>query len=143
MMQERRNIYQWFLIAWILLLGCVVSPAQANGYPQAEAPTYQFRSTSNCPSMVGNSRYRSTVSAPFVASPTISSPAGGPHKAKKEDDTSGWDLDGDETTDPTGEGIGQVNTPVGDGLWALLLMVAAYAWIVKKRKWCHEKDYRI
>lgn len=122
--------YKWVLIAWMMLLGGLLSPQGAysqtmrstssvysstidrqpfNPAATTRPTTYGFQSTSAYTAVVGSSAYSSTISSPFAAY----SPMGSPRK------TSGynpWDEDGD----PSGEEMGVVNTPIGEPLILLL-----------------------
>jgi len=86
-------------------------------------PSYQFQSTSTCPSAVGQSAFAPSA----VFAPGCSTPAG-PRSPRRSGSYNPWDEDGNgeiDTGDPTGEAIGQINTPVGSPM-VLLLMAVAY-----------------
>ena len=74
-------------------------------------PSYQFQSTSTCLSVVGNSTFTTTT----VYAPGCSSPSGASRPRR-----SLWDEE-DEEGNPSGEGVGNVDTPVGEPMVLLLL----------------------
>lgn len=108
----------------ILALIFVATSLFAQGY--TSAPTYEWKSVSGShtatanstmSSTIGTSPYASTIYAVGAESPSSSAPAGGPHKAGGP---------GDGTL--TGDGENQPYLdPIGDGLWVLLVLAAAYA----------------
>ena len=93
------------------------------------APTYQFQSTSTCSSAVGASSYVITT----VYEPGSSTPNRAPRKTPGAYNP--WDEDGDGETDPwnddynpSGQEIGQVDTPVGSP-WVMLVFAVLYCLI--------------
>lgn len=108
---------------FILTLLFVATSLFAQGY--TSAPTYEWKSVSGShtatanstmSSTIGTSPYASTIYAVGAESPSGSAPAGGPHKA------------GIGGPGQTGTGGNEpVITPIGDGLWVLLVLAAAYA----------------
>ena len=147
-MQKRIYTYKWLLAVFILLWGCIASsvyaydqvaqtsswrtmptysmqptytPATVSSVTNysATAPTYNFKSTSTYPSLVGNSVFTSKVSTPysnFQRTPIRKSGSWG----------------GDDDEDPEGEEIGiQPTTPVGEP-WVLLVLALLYVVFGKK-----------
>ncbi|MCQ2324608.1 MAG: hypothetical protein MJZ58_00255 [Paludibacteraceae bacterium] len=113
----------------ILALVFVATSLFAQGY--TSAPTYEWKSvssnqtaTAGDPSShytIGTSTYSSTIYAVGAESPTAK--GAGPHKAGI----------GDPGQSGTG-GNEPVITPIGDGLWVLLTLAAAYAVFVCVRR---------
>ena len=97
------------LILLIVLWGCVTSSAFAftNSTQPATLPSYQFRSTSTCQSVIGQSALAPSVS--YVPGSTTQTHS--PYRAKK------WD---DPDEDPMGE------IPIGSP-WILLVLAVLYA----------------
>ena len=133
-MQHRRFIVMWLFAIWML---CGISTAKAAPLANQPAawrttptlssdncPSYQFRSTSAYAPIVGTTSYTST---------TVYSPgATGPRRSSPWDDS--------ETPpggDPTGQGVGIINTPIGSPL-VLLLMAVLYIFYTNRKK-IHEK----
>ena len=116
------------MILLLVFWGCTVSSVSASnittqsaswGYQplhstRAERPTFQFRSTSTCVSTIGNSVY----------TPTTDNTTTGVLEKKMRRD--GWDEE-----EPTGPGVGNVDTPVGSP-WILLAFALLY-FIYKRR----------
>ncbi len=132
-MMQGMKIYRWMLIAWLLL--CSVSSAWAWGQTTPSAawnaaptmsqdvyPTYQFRSTSTCQPIVGQTSYTSNPYAPGAT---------GLRRAQKDDD---WGSS-PEDEDP----IGSVYTePVGEP-YILLLLAALYMAVVGLKRMRQER----
>lgn len=121
-MRGRNRIYRWLLAIW-LLIGCETA---AYAYTQAAPPSawrttptlsadiqpaYQFRSTS---------AYAPTMNI-TVYTPGCSSPTGGPRRVR-------MDMDDEE-----GDGVGLLDTPVGEP-WVLLLLAVVYIFYRKSKK---------
>lgn len=114
----------------ILALIFVATSLFAQGY--TSAPTYEWKSvsgnqtaTAGDPSShytIGTSTYSSTIYAVGAESPTAK--GSGPHKAE------GIGAPGQEGTG----GNEPIITPIGDGLWVLLTLAAAYAVFVCVRR---------
>ena len=121
------------LVFWIFTL----STAWATQFTTQPAtlPTYQFQSTSNCHSTVGNSSFTTTT----VYAPYSASPIGGPRRTTV-DPGSSYD-EGDEWGDlndddyPTGV---LPDIPIGEP-FVLLLMAVAYFLVATLRK--RQKEY--
>ena len=121
-------------VLWIFTL----STAWATQFTTQPAtlPAYQFQSTSNCHSTVGNSSFTTTtVYAPYSATPNC-----GPRRTKL-DDSGSWDEgdswdDPDEDNYPTGV---LPDIPIGEPL-VLLLMAGAYFLFATLRK--RQKEYQ-
>ena len=127
-MRGRNKLYRWLFALWILI-GCASATYAQTAPPAAwrttptlstdMQPAYQFRSTS---------AYNPTVNV-TVYTPGCSSPApAGPKRAKK----SIWD-DDEEEGNPSGQGVGNVDTPVGEPL--ILLLFALLYMLIGKRGW--------
>ena len=111
------------IIVLFVFLGCTLSSAYA--YPfdsqKATAPAYTFKSTSTCVSVVGQSSY---------ASPKVYAPySGAPYSKPRRTESNPWDEEGG----PTGQQVGQVDTPIGEP-FVLLLMAGAYFLFATLRK---------
>ena len=130
MTQQKKIRHGLVLVAWLLLWGGLLVPAQA--YREATPPqswqrspvmsedvrpTYEFRSTSSYTATTGRGS-AAPISAPYSSSPRRSSP---------------WDEPGDDNGDPTGPGLGNVDTPVGEPL-VLLLLAMVYGLIMGWRR---------
>ena len=106
------------ILLLLVLWGCMSSFASA--FVEIEQgstpPAYQFQSTSTCPSAVGQSAFAtSAVTAPCSDAPVS--------QRRRSGAWNPWGEEGEG--DPSGEGIGQVNTPIGSPM-ALLLMAMLY-----------------
>lgn len=115
------------LLILFVCLGCLLSSVCAAVFRSEPAtlPTYQFRSTSTIASTIGVS-YAPVVVTPFAQYQAPSRP--------RRTETSGWDEEGyDDEGNPNGQGLGNVDTPVGEPL-VLLLMAVVYLILLKKRK---------
>lgn len=141
-MQRNIHIHRWVLATWLMLWGCVMSSAYA--YDQAAQtsswrtmptysvqptyapampssvtnystpPAYNFKSTSTCPSVVGNSVFSSTVYTPYS---NATNPI-------RRTEGSGWD----EDEDPDENEIGVVTAqPIGE---PFILLVLALLYVV-------------
>lgn len=108
----------------ILALIFVATSLFAQGY--TSVPTYEWKSVSGShtatanstmSSTIGTSPYASTIYAVGAESPSSSAPAGGPHKAPPGQGGITEDLPDEE----------KPGLPIGDGLWVLLALAAAYA----------------
>lgn len=126
--------YKWVLIAWMMLLGGLLSPNRSYSQTMRNTsnvytstvdyqtfnqaayanPDYRFQSTSAYTTVVGSSAYSSTISSPFAAY----SPMGRPRRTSTYNP---WDEEGD----PSGDEMGLLNTPVGEP-FVLLLMAMLY-----------------
>lgn len=122
------------MLLLLVFWGCTLSSAWAldmNTQQNSTFPSYQFQSTSTCSSAVGNSTFVSTT----VYAPCSSAPSSKPRRLRSEYNP--WDEDGDgnvDSGDPTGYGIGNVNTPVGEPLVLLLLaMIYLFRCFYRKR----------
>lgn len=126
MMQHRFQMLTWLFAIWMLCSISSVSatpqvaqPAAWRTTPTLSAdvyPSYQFRSTSTCALVVGNTSYTSTQ--PYT-------PAAKPGNARR---STGW---GDPSDDDDEE-IGVYKpTPVGE---PFILLVLAFLWIIYKKK---------
>lgn len=114
----------------ILALIFVATSLFAQGY--TSAPTYEWKSvsgnhtaTAGSPSShytIGTSTYSSTIYAVGAESPTAN--GAGPHKAPPGGGSVTDDLSDDE----------KPGLPIGDGLWVLLTLAAAYAVFVCVRR---------
>lgn len=131
----KMNTYKWLLAAWMILLSCTLCPAQVYTSMQstskmmnANAPSYQFQSTSTYRSAV-SSVYTPNVSAPFAAG----SPARGIRTTY--DPWSEWNEEDEEN-----EAIGVAHeVPMGETPWGcLLLLIVAYL-VCKRRYTVHHK----
>ena len=138
-MKRKNRIYKWLIALW-LLMNCqpalcafepATPPAAWRTTPTLSMDrkmTYQFRSTSPYPSVVGNSNifYTEEATTP-VGSPT---PYHAPHRIRK----GGID---DEDDDPSGDPQGYIDTPVGDIPWGITVIFALlFAYIKKKQYLC-------
>ena len=116
---------KFMMILLLVLWGCTVSSLKAfeTNAQWATPPAYQFQSTSTCSSVVGNSTFiTTTVYAPGCSSPSrVSRPR-----------RSLWD-DDDEEGNPSGQGVGNVDTPIGEPL--ILLLFALLYMLIGKRGW--------
>ena len=113
------------IILFIISLGYLA--ASASSYPYTNQtvtqPAYQFRSTSTYSSTLGNSSFATTtVYEPGCTSPTMS---------KVRRDYNPWSEEGNEEGDPTGLGVGNVDTPVGE---PLIMLVFALLYVCYKRR---------
>ncbi|MBQ3998107.1 MAG: hypothetical protein II644_02075 [Paludibacteraceae bacterium] len=103
------------LIILFVFLGCTLSSAYAYPFDSqtATAPAYTFKSTSTCVSVVGQSSY---------ASPKVYAPySGAPSNKPRRTESNPWNEEGD----PSGQQVGQVDTPIGEP-WILLLLAMVY-----------------
>lgn len=132
MMQHRFHIIKWLFALWMLC--SIITPVRAVSQAQTPAswrttatlssdmtPGYQFRSTSTYAPVVGSTSYTSTP----VYAPCSSSPSSQPRRTEEYNP---WDDSGD----PTGQQIGQVDTPVGEPF--VLLLLAGLFVLYKKRR---------
>ena len=108
-------------ILFIISLGYLA--ASASSYPYTNQPvtqpTYQFHSTSTCSSTLGNSSFATTtVYEPGCTSPMMN---------KVRRDYNPWGEEGD----PSGLGVGNVDTPVGE---PLIMLVFALLYVCYKRR---------
>ena len=112
------------MILLFVLWGCSVSSVIAYTFPTqpVEAPTYQFRSTSTCLSVVGESAFAPSPAYVPSSSAQVSRPR-----------RSGWDAPDDEG------GLGIVDTPIGSP-WVLVVMAMLYVYYKRKNKQIYEKD---
>ena len=119
-MREKNKMYRWLITIWLLIsCECFMYAYQPATPPSAwrttptlsedVLPAYQFRSTS---------AYTPTTSV-TVYSPGSCSPYGSPSRLLR------GSID-DEEDDPSGDPIGYLDTPIGDALLPLLLMLIAY-----------------
>ena len=130
MTQNRRRKYGLLLVAWLLLWGGLLVPARA--YQEATLPqswqrtpvlsedvrpAYEFRSTSSYMATTGRES-AAPISAPYSSRPRRSSP---------------WDEPGDGEGNPSGQGLGNVDTPVGSPM-VLLLLAMVYGLIMGWRR---------
>ena len=117
------------MIIWLVWWGCTLSSAFAYTYPSqpASLPAYQFQSTSTCPSVIGASPFVSdAVYAPYSGTPAS--------KPRKVGEYNPWDEDGDgslDEGDPTGQELGQVDTPIGE---PLILIAFAFLYLLYRRR---------
>ena len=125
MTQNRKIKYGLLLAVWLLLWGGLISPVFA--YTQVAPPpawqttpvmsedirpTYQFRSTSSYMPTTGRGS-AAPVGAAYSSRPRRSSP---------------WDEEGD----PSGQGVGNVDTPIGSP-FILLIMALIYIAFIQIR----------
>lgn len=130
MTQNGRRKYGLLLVAWLLLWGGLLVPAQA--YREATPPqswqrtpvmsedvrpAYEFRSTSSYMATTGRES-AAPIGAAYSSRPRRSSP---------------WDEPGDENGDPNGQGVGNLFTPVGEP-FVLLVLALAYGLIMGWRR---------
>lgn len=124
-MRERNKLYRWLFALWILIGSASATYAQTT--PPAAwrttptlstdmQPAYQFRSTSAYNPTVNVSVYTPGSSSP--------APARGPRRSESYDPFA-------EPTDDS-EGVGNVDTPVGE---PLILLVFAFLYLIGKRGW--------
>ncbi len=142
-MKREMNNYTWIamtvMLLWSVALFATNAPKgnnQSDNRPfsytlvqgQTAPNVMPFRSTSSCPSVVGNSNifYREGATTP-VGSPT---PYYTPFRSRKGDM--------DDEVDPAGEEVGYIDTPVGEP-FVLLLMAGAYFLFATLRK--RQKEY--
>jgi len=132
MMQLGGKTYRWIFVTLLLL--CITSgvyayqpvsqPSSWRSTPTMSSdvqPNYQFRSTSTYKPIVGQT--------PYVSRTTYSPGASRPRRNNP------WDDSGD----PTGQGVGNVDTPIGDIPYILMAVMAGiYVIWKKKRKKIHE-----
>lgn len=109
------------LVFWIATLSSAW--AFESNVQRSMPPAYQFQSTSAYKSMTRGSSFESTANY----TPYTSTPSSGPSYSPRR--RSPWDEDGD----PTEEGIGNVNTLVGEP-YTLLLMAALYLLLQARRR---------
>lgn len=115
-------------VLWIFTLSSVWA-TQITTQP-ATLPAYQFQSTSNCHSTVGNSSFTTTtVYAPYSATPNC-----GPRRTTVDPGSSYNDGDewGDLNDDDLPTGV-LPDTPIGEPL-VLLLMAVVYFLVATLRK---------
>lgn len=138
-MMQGMKIYRWMLIAWLLL--CSVSSAWAWGQTTPSAawnaaptmsqdvyPTYQFRSTSTCQPIVGQTSYTSNPYAPGAT---------GVRRAQRDGEGTTYNPEG--WNEDENEPIGFVNTePVGEP-YILLLLAALYMAVVGLKRMRQER----
>lgn len=123
------------MILLLVFWGCALSSAWAldmNTQKNSTFPAYQFQSTSTCSSVVGNSSFASTT----VYAPCSSAPSSKPRRS--EGNYNPWDDSGDDEGNPSGQGVGEVDTPIGEP-FVLLLMAGAYFLFATLRK--RQKEY--
>ncbi len=122
------------MLLLLVFWGCTVSSAWAfeRTVQLSTAPAYQFQSTSAYPSMTGGSTFASTT----VYAPCSSAPSSKPRRS--EGNYNPWDDSGDDEGNPSGQGVGEVDTPIGEPL-VLLLMAVAYLLFATLRK--RQKEY--
>lgn len=116
----------------ILLLfvfcGCLLSstPMYAQVDQLSTPPSYQFQSTSTYSSVVGESSFSSTP----VYSPGASEPI---NRSPRRDSWNPWGEEGGG--DPSDEGIGQVNTPVGSPLCLIgIALIYGLCLLLRRRR---------
>ena len=123
------------MILLFVFWGCLLSSAWAfeQSVQWATRPSYQFQSTSSCMSVVGSSSF----AAPTIYAPCCNAPTSKPRRSETYNP---WDEDGDgytdpwgEDNDPSGQAIGQVDTPIGSP-WILLVLAAGYLIIRRKKE---------
>ena len=119
---DEEGMMKKLLIILLVFWGCMVSSARASEQtPRWETmPSFQFQSTATCASAVGSSAFATTT----VYEPCCSAPG----KPRKSGSYNPWDEDGNgvwDEGDPTGQAIGQVDTPLASPL-ILLLFAALY-----------------
>ena len=115
-MMQKKLIVLLFVF-WGCLLSSPVAFAQSGQI--STPPAYQFQSTSTCPSAVGQSSFATSR----VYEPGCSAPMSPP---RRKDAWNPWGEEGEG--DPTDEGIGLVNTPIGSPL-VLLMMAMIYLFV--------------
>ena len=131
-MQHRFHIIKWLFALWMLC--SIITPVRAVSPVQAPTawrttPTlssditlgYQFRSTSTYAPVVGATSYTTAT----VYAPCSSAPSSQPRRAGEYNP---WEDSGD----PTGQQIGQVDTPLGEPF--ILLLLAGLFVLYKKRR---------
>lgn len=116
------------MLLLLVFWGCTVSSAWAfeRTVQLSTAPAYQFQSTSAYPSMTGGSTFASTANY----TPYSAAPSSGPRRSETYNPF--------DEGEPTGQGVGEVDTPVGEPL-VLLLMAVAYLLFATLRK--RQKEY--
>lgn len=141
-MKREMNNYTWIVMTVMLLWSVALFATNApKGNNQSDnrpfhytlvqgktAPNAMpFRSTSSCPSVVGNSNifYSEEATTP-VGSPT---PYYVPSRMRK----GGIDEEEDPEGDPQGDPQGYIDTPVGDPLILLLFACAYIAYLAYRR----------
>jgi len=132
-MNKRFKVYRWILAGWMLLMGCVLSPAWAytQAVPPASsswgnmqrsgtavAPSYQFQSTS--PLLDG------VTGTSDGYSPMAGAPSSRPNRTGGHWENGEWVEDDDNP-------IGVIPSPVGEP-YILLVMAAVYLLFMRRRK---------
>ncbi len=144
-MKREMNNYTWIVMTVMLLWSVTLFATNTpNGKKQSDnrpfsytlvqgktAPNVMpFRSTSSCPSVVGNSNifYSEEATTP-VGSPT---PYYAPSRMRK------GDMD-EEEDDPHGDPQGYIDTPIGEPLILLLFACAYIAYLAYHRYRCYHR----
>lgn len=126
-MRGRDKLYRWLFALWLLIGSVTATDVCAQVTPPSAwrttptlstdiQPAYQFRSTS---------AYTPTMNT-TVYCPGSSAPSGGPKRMRMEGDM-------DDEEEDFGDGVGTINTPIGEP-WVLVLLAVVYIFYRKSKK---------